>query len=40
MMRHVLWRTYHSDSLQHGVKRTTGVTLFVVPNLAGDSKTI
>jgi hypothetical protein len=38
-MRHVLWRTGHSDPFQHGVTRTTGVTLFVVPNLPGDSKT-
>ena len=38
-MRHVLFRTCHSDPLQHGVTRTTGATLFVVPNLPGDSKT-
>jgi hypothetical protein len=38
-MRRVLWRTCHNDPFQHGVTRTTGVTLFVVPNLPGDSKT-
>jgi hypothetical protein len=39
-MQHVLWLKCHGDPRQQGVTRAAGITLFVVPSLLGDSKTI